>query len=127
MQVKNDKESKGPEEAKSSKRRQHLRVPVFPEEKAIISEKASAARLSMAAYLRRVGCGYSVESVVDLEAVNRLLKSSADLGRLGGLLKLWLTSDEHLHRIPAREVRAVLANVERLNEKMFAAIEELVG
>jgi hypothetical protein len=32
------------------------------------------------------------KSVYDLEAVEQLAKVGADLGRLGGLLKLWLST-----------------------------------
>ena len=34
--------------------------------------------------------GYQVDSIVDIKQVNELSRVNADLGRLGGLLKLWL-------------------------------------
>lgn len=37
--------------------------------------------------------GYQVESIVDIEQVVELSRVNADLGRLGGLLKLWLAND----------------------------------
>ncbi|HAN7177711.1 TPA: conjugal transfer protein TraJ, partial [Escherichia coli] len=39
----------------------HIRVPVLPEEEAIIKRNADAAGLSTAAFLRKVGMGYEVE------------------------------------------------------------------
>lgn len=40
----------------------HLRVPVLPNEEAIIKEKAAGSSLSTAAYLRNVGMGYPIKS-----------------------------------------------------------------
>lgn len=73
-----------------------INVWVLPEEKVAIAEKAKAAGLSQSAYLRNVGLGTPVTGVADQEAVLALVKINADLGRLGGLLKMWLTNDEKL-------------------------------
>lgn len=75
------------------KRRQHLRVPVFPEEKEEIERQARQAGLSVARYLREVGQGYEIKGITDYERVRELARINGDLGRLGGLLKLWLTDD----------------------------------
>lgn len=69
-------------------RRQHLRVPVYPEEKKEIESLARQAGLSVACYLRDVGQGYQVKGVMDYEYVRELVRVNGDLGRLGGLLKL---------------------------------------
>ena len=47
--------------------------------------------LSVGTYLVRVGLGYQPHSVFDHKAVVSLLQTSGSLGRIGGLLKLWLT------------------------------------
>ncbi|MRD91253.1 conjugal transfer protein TraJ, partial [Klebsiella pneumoniae] len=44
-----------------------IKVYCFPEEKMQIEANAAAAGLSVAAYLRKVGMGYEVESIVDIE------------------------------------------------------------
>jgi hypothetical protein len=49
----------------------------------------------MSTYLMRVGLGYPVKSVLDNKRVEELCRINGDLGRLGGLLKLWLTDDPH--------------------------------
>ena len=56
----------------------------------MIKAKASEAGLTIAEYLRNLGLGYTVSSVIDNRQVDALLKINADLGRLGGLIKLWL-------------------------------------
>jgi hypothetical protein len=73
-----------------------IKVWVLPEEKALIEAQAKACALSTSAYLRNVGLGFQVKGVLDQQAVIELAKVNGDLGRLGGLLKLWLTNDEKL-------------------------------
>lgn len=61
----------------------HLRVPVLPSEESEIKSNAGKAGLSVADYLRRLGMGYRIESVLDQEHILTLAKINADLGRLG--------------------------------------------
>lgn len=82
--------------ATTRKSGRHLRVPVLPDEEEAIKENARQAGLSVAAYLRNVGVGYKIQGVIDAELVCELAKINADQGRLGGLLKLWLTNNEKL-------------------------------
>lgn len=65
--------------------------------------------MSVSAYLRCIGLGYQPRGMVDLEQVQALLKVSADAGRLGGLLKMWLTDDVRLEGFGARDMRAEIA------------------
>lgn len=72
-------------------RQRPLKVWVNEAERARIEAQAQVTGLSVSAYLRSVGLGYQPRNVLDLEAVEHLAKVNADLGRLGGLLTLWLT------------------------------------
>lgn len=56
-----------------------IKVWVTPEERAEIAERAE-----------RAGLNHRIKSVYDLEAVGDLVRVNADLGRVAGLLKLWL-------------------------------------
>jgi hypothetical protein len=71
-------------------------VRVNPEEKRAIDELARSTGHSTSAYLRKIGLGYPVKSILDYSRVQDLAQVNADLGRLGGLLKLWLSSDKRL-------------------------------
>jgi hypothetical protein len=104
----------------------HLRVPVLPEEALAIKAQAQAVGLPVAAYLRNVGLGIEVKSVLDYQRIGELAKINGDLGRLGGLLKLWLTNDERLRRIRAGELRAVLNKIEANQEAMRAIMQTVV-
>ena len=72
------------------KERPPLKVYCFPEERAQIQANADATGLSLSVYLRRVGMGHTPQSLLDHHRVLDLVKINGDLGRLGGLLKLWL-------------------------------------
>jgi hypothetical protein len=103
-----------------------LRVPVLGDDEAIIKANAKAARLSTAEFLRRVGRGEAPASTLDLQAVDLLAKVNADQGRLGGLLKLWLTDDpKWVVFVDQRDVRSVVLTLLqqiRDNQKKLQAV-----
>lgn len=92
-------------------RNRTLRVVVSVTEREAITEAAKASGLSVSAYLRSVGLGYSPPSAYDQEAVIALLKATGDQGRLGGLLKMWLT-ERPGEGADVADVRAVLDQIE---------------
>ncbi|HQV09592.1 MAG TPA: conjugal transfer transcriptional regulator TraJ [Thauera sp.] len=108
------------------RRTQHLRVPVFADEKALIEAQAQRAGMSVARFLREVGQGYRIDGVVDYEQVRELARINGDLGRLGGLLKLWLTNDERTAQFGEATLRAVLARVEATQDEMGQVMMKVV-
>ena len=102
---------------------------VTPEEKAAIATKADAHSLSVSSYLRRLGLALPVESTIDQRAILDLVKINADLGRLGGLIKMWLTSDADFESISAqglqRKLENTLADVRALQKKMSDRLDDL--
>jgi hypothetical protein len=58
-----------------------------PEEYERLTSQARNAGLSNSRYLKMIALGHEIRSIVDQKAYLALLKSNADLGRLGGLLK----------------------------------------
>jgi len=96
----------------------HLRVPVLAEEEAAIKEQAAKSGLSVSAYLRKIGLGYPINSALDYQAVETLAKVNADLGRLGGLLKMWLTNDEKLKPFESIQIdETIVGLVHTLRER----------
>lgn len=104
----------------------HLRVPVLPEEETLIKKNAERAGLTVAAYLRNVGMGYEIRGIVDNNEVERLAKINGDLGRLGGLLKLWLTNDIRTAQFGETTIRAALARIEDTQNKMIDVMRSIV-
>lgn len=78
---------------KKSLKTKHVDVRVNEFEYEHISLKAKMTGLNNAAYLRNLGMNYPIKSTVDQLALSELIKCRADLGRLGGLFKLWLEGE----------------------------------
>lgn len=108
------------------KRRRHLRVPVFPDEAQAIEENAKRAGMSVARYLREVGQGYKITGVVDYQHVREMVRISGDLGRLGGLLKLWLTDDPRTARFGDATILALLAKIEEKQDELGKVMMRVV-
>ncbi len=114
------------EKKPGNKRAHHLRVPVFDDEKAVIEAQAAQAGMSVARYLREVGQGYQINGVTDAEHVRELVRVNGDLGRLGGLLKLWLTDDARVADVGASTILAVLGRIEATQEQMSHLMESVL-
>ncbi|QXE84894.1 conjugal transfer transcriptional regulator TraJ [Geomonas nitrogeniifigens] len=111
---------------KNRPRAQQLHVPVRPDEKAAIEKLAASTGLPVAAYLRNVGLGYQVHNILDRDCVEELARVNGDLGRLGGLLKLWLTDDPRTAQYGERLIRALLAKIENTQDKMQELMRTVV-
>ena len=110
----------------ATRKSRHLRVPVLPAEEAQIKRLAAAAGLPVAAYLRRVGLGYRLPGILDHRRVEELARINGDLGRLGGLLKLWLTNDERTAAFGEATIRAVLSKIADTQDEMHAVMRAVV-
>jgi hypothetical protein len=103
-----------------------IKVYCLPEEKAEVQAKAGTAGLSLSTYLLRVGMGYEIHGVLDHRRVDDLARVNADLGRLGGLLKLWLTNDERLSEITPTTLRALLWKIEATQDELRELMKAVV-
>ena len=103
----------------------HLRVPVLPNEETQIKSNAAIAGLSIAEYLRRVSLGYQIQSTIDKDYVLQLSKINADQGRLGGLLKLWLTQDLRVAHFDHRTIKLLLNRILITQVAMFDVVKKL--
>lgn len=103
----------------------HLRVPVLPNEESTIKLKAAEAGLSVASYLRRLGLDHTLSSAVNKDSILELSKINADLGRLGGLLKLWLTNDERVSHFTNKTINTLLARIADTQGEMLDKVRKL--
>ena len=113
-------EEKAPKRGKR-KRQERIEVVMDASEKAEILALAEQCGLSGSAYLRNVGLGTVPRSRFDALAVRDFVKAHADLGRLGGLLKLWLSARPG-EGASVEEVRSVLREI----EEQQAGLRQLV-
>jgi hypothetical protein len=104
-----------------------VKVYCLPEERAQLQASASAARKSLSTYLLNVGLGYPVRSILDQRCVEDLLRVNADMGRLGGLLKLWLTNDERTAAFSESTIRALLAKIEATQDELLDVVRTVLA
>lgn len=106
-----------------------LRVYCLEQERRVIEENARTAGLSVSRFLRAVGSGTPVQSVVDQKAVRELVKINADQGRLGGLLKLLLTNEERFAGYSGIQMQqlteATLSDIKATQVKLSLFVDQL--
>lgn len=102
-----------------------IEVWVTDEEKATITERAEEAGMSRSGYLRALGLNTPIRSVVDLTAVADLAKVNADLGRVAGLLKLWL-AEKRGQGARAVDVEAMMREFRELQREIMAIMSKVV-
>jgi hypothetical protein len=116
-----------PEEPTTRKANAPIKVYCLPAEKKAIEENARIAGKSTSAFLLAIGQGYRVSGVVDYERVRELAKINGDLGRLGGLLKLWLTNDKRTAEFGDATIRAVLSKIERHQDELASLMMRVIS
>jgi hypothetical protein len=94
------------------------------EERAKIEQLAKATGLSASTYLRTLGLGYEPRSILDAERVGELLKVCGDLGRLGGLLKMWLV-DRPGSGAPETDIRRLLDQIGEVREQIVEKVSQI--
>lgn len=100
-----------------------IKVWCLPDERAEIEANARATGLSLSCFLRLVGMGYEPRSVIDYDQATELLKVHAALGRLGGLLKMWLTNPE---RGRGQEISALITDIVKTNQCILEVAKKIV-
>jgi len=103
-----------------------IKVYCLPEERKQIEINAGATGLSLSAYLLNVGMGYQVPGIVDNKQVESLARINGDLGRLGGLLKLWLTNDARTAQFGESTIRSVLDKIEATQDRMIEVMTTVI-
>ena len=71
-------------------RNRPIKVLVSEQERKELLARSRRAGIPVSTFLRSAGLGYRPKSKLDNEVAMELLQVNGDLGRLGGLLKLWL-------------------------------------
>jgi len=83
----------------SMKKTSAVLIKVAPQEKKQMEIKAAKANMNLSQYLRSLGLNYPIESKTDYMAIEKLNNAAGDLGRLGGLFKMWLSNNKHDQRV----------------------------
>jgi hypothetical protein len=104
----------------------YIRARVTEHEYNHIKLKSQNMGLPLSAYIRNIAMNYPVKSVADQNALNALLSTRADLGRVGGLLKLALSQKTPLGDISTVEVEQLLHDIEDKAQKLLLISEQLL-
>lgn len=116
----------GTKEKTTARRRgKPIEVWVTDEEKEVITQKSEEAGMSRSGYLRALGMNTPIRSVVDLTAVADLAKVNGDLGRVAGLLKLWLAEKRGEGAKP-KEVETMMNDFRKLQAEVLAIMSRVV-
>ncbi len=120
-------EKKAPKEGDIRPRRDvpPIKVWVRDDEKAEIVLRAAQAGLSLSSYLLTTGLNHPIRSRVDLIAVADLAKVNGDLGRVAGLLKLWLFEKRGQGARPI-DVEAMMKDFRALQAEMLALMTRVL-
>lgn len=118
--------------AKEVLRGKLLPIRVNESEFEILTKKAEAHGLNTSTYLRNLGMNYPVKSIVDIDAILALLKTNGDLGKLGGLFKLWLVrngddKDPFSEQRSYKDIDELVDEIEKIMKVLYNNIIELRG
>ncbi len=112
-------------DSQSRQRNKSVKVWVRPEEKEGIETAAGDCSTSVSSYLRALGLGYVPPSKIDKDHILELAKVNGDQGRLGGLLKMWLTNEERQEESVSAQVRRVLEQIDEVQRLLLEKVREL--
>lgn len=101
-----------------------IRVLVNDDEREAIERLASMAGMPPSTYVRSAALGARIKSVYDADAVADLVRISGDLGRLGGLFKLWLT-DRRGQLATVGDMNRMLADIRGLQEQIRSVLRRV--
>jgi len=104
-----------------------IKIYLKPNEKKRIAQEARECGMAMSAYARTLALGDRLVSIPELKEMEHVMKVNADLGRLGGLLKMTLTNDERLNDM-GREmgmvtIDATLVDIRATCAKLLAIVD----
>lgn len=81
--------------------------------------------MSRPGYLRELGLNTPIRSVVDLTSVADLAKGNGDLGRVAGLLKLWL-AEKNNQAAESVDVEKMMVNFRILQAQVRGLMSRIV-
>ena len=102
-----------------------LKVYLAPDEFQLIMASAERSGLSMSTFAKRVCLGSPVPILESEKFRTELRKAIADLGRLGGLFKLWLSTPDTPEPELRPEVRRILREIESRQREIQAVVAKL--
>jgi len=114
--------------SETRRRSELIQVRATKKEKREIGKRAeNCASGTTSNYLRSLGLGVGLKTKADLDVAHQLIKLSADMGRVGGLIKLFIS--ERKGRTSAADFDVMnyyIKRLELIREEIAKAIKKLV-
>lgn len=112
--------------SESRKKTELVQVRCTPAEKAMLRDRANAFGISVGELCRNIVFGTKPKSVFDAKAISELARLRADHGRLGGLLKGWLSGSFDNSPKPNREeIKSLLDNIKSIEAEIIAVVRKV--
>ncbi|ACZ11798.1 plasmid mobilization protein [Sulfurospirillum deleyianum] len=92
-----------------------------------IKDSAYIFGMKPSTYMRSLALNYPRTSRIDAMAFLELGKCRGDLGRLGGLLKMWLTNKNRRTGLDEMDVKVLLEKIEMRQDEIIACTHKLVA
>ena len=99
-----------------------MKVYLSPEEYRQVIDQAERHGLTVSAFARRVCLGQPLPARDHQQIRRELARINADLGRLGGLFKLWLGDEGRVAPELTQQVRRLLREIEVRQREFRAAV-----
>lgn len=99
-----------------------MKVYLSPEEYRQVIDQAERHGLTVSAFARRVCLGQPLPARDHQQTRRELVRINADLGRLGGLFKLWLGDERRAAPELMSQVRRLLREIEARQRELRAAV-----
>lgn len=96
-------------------RNRPIKVLVSEQERNELLARSQKAGIPVSTFLRSAGLGCRPKSKLDSKVAMELLKVNGDLGRLGGLLKLWLSEGGGAD---VSDIRSVLKKIDSVMDEI---------
>lgn len=108
-------------------REKSVRLRVTNLEQEEIKNRAKMFGVTTSNYLRNIALNYPIYSKVDQLAFLELAKCRGDLGRLGGLLKMWLSNKNRRAGLDPIDINKLLKEIEAKQEEITGYAKKLIG
>lgn len=100
-------------------------VRMTPQEWASIEDLADTCSLSVPGFMRQMALGYTPKSTLDQQAVIEMAQVNGDMGRVVGILKLWLTTESKKDEAFAHNIPRLINELRSLMDTLRKKVDKL--
>ena len=102
-----------------------FQVRVTEDEYSQIVERAEATGLTPSSLMRELGLKHRPKTIIDAKWMLELIRLRGDQGRVGGLLKLWLSDDAKAAGFDRHKILGLVQELETLKKDIGSAVRKL--